>query len=55
MILRDYELGVDIKELVQIYKYAVAQPFSFLGIDVDAPEERKFRCNFKVIPLDCEN
>ena len=54
MILRDYELGVDIKELMQIYKYAVAQPFSFLGIDVEAPEERKFRCNFMVIPMECE-
>jgi hypothetical protein len=55
MILRDYELGVDIKELMQIYKYAVAQPFSFLGIDVDAPEERKFRSNFKIIPIEREN
>ena len=55
MILREYKLGVDIKKLMQIYKFAVAQPFSFLVIDVDAPEERKFRSNFKVIPNECEN
>jgi hypothetical protein len=55
MILRNYELGVDIKDLMQIYKYVVVQLFCFLGIGVDAPEERKIRSNFKVIPMSAQN
>ena len=46
MILRDYELGVSIKELMQIYEYATSKPFSFLGIYLDCKDQDKFRMNF---------
>lgn len=49
-ILREYGLGVDIKQLVKIYKQVVATPFSFLLIDLDASDHEKFRSNFDVLP-----
>lgn len=51
MILRDYELGVSIKELMQIYEYATSKPFSFLGIYLDCKKEDKFRLNFDSLNL----
>ena len=54
-ILREYGLGIDAKKLVEVYKYAVADPFSFLLIDLDADDLNKFRRNFTVIPLSVES
>lgn len=45
-ILSEWALGKDIKELSAIYKHAVTDPLYFLLIDLDAPDERKFRRGF---------
>jgi hypothetical protein len=54
-ILREYGLGIDAKKLVEVYKFAVAEPFSFLLIDLDADDSNKFRKNFTVITLEEED
>lgn len=46
MILNESSLGVDIKKLVEIYKYATRDKFDFLLIDLDAEDDKKFRHNF---------
>lgn len=46
MILSEFNLGVDKKQLIEMYKYATADPLSFLLIDIDAPEENRFRNGF---------
>lgn len=45
-ILQDYTLGMDAKSVVQLYKYATQRQNSFFMIDLNAPEEQKFRRNF---------
>lgn len=49
-ILREYGLGNDTKKLVEIYKFATAEPFSYLLIYLDADDAKKFRriffCSF---------
>ena len=54
-ILREYGLGIDAKKLVEVYKFAVAEPFSFLLIDLDSDDSNKFRKNFTVITLEEED
>jgi len=46
MILSEFSLGKDVDELTHTYKYATSDQLSFLLIDVDAPDEAKFRRNF---------
>jgi GTPase SAR1 family protein len=49
LILNDYSLGVSKEQLYSIYKYATKNKFDFLLIDIDAPEEERFRHNFGMI------
>ena len=48
MILNDYNLGVDRDVLMEIYKVATENNGT-LFIDIDAPQEDRFRRNFKTI------
>jgi len=41
LILRNYSLGVDIKQLTAIYKDAAKIKFDFLKLDCDNPDENK--------------
>lgn len=51
LILRDCAVGVDKKTLLGLYKYATDDKRSFLLVDLDAPEECRFRRNFlEVLP-----
>ena len=50
-ILRDYVLGVSIKDLMHIYQYATSKPSSFLGIYLDCDDENNFKLNFDVINI----
>lgn len=51
LILRDCAVGVDKKKLLALYKYATDDKRSFLLVDLDAPEEARFRKNFlQVLP-----
>lgn len=45
LIMSDYNLGVDKKQLLNLYKYAVNDNGT-LFIDADAPPEKRFRRNF---------
>ncbi len=45
-ILKDFNLGVNPKELLQMYKVATKEPKNFLMVDVDADPEKRFRHNF---------
>jgi hypothetical protein len=52
LILSDFALGVDPKELGVLYKKATADPLSFLLIDIEADEDKKFKSGFlKVLPI----
>lgn len=46
IILSDFNLGVDRKELLEIYKYSTDTQLSFLLIDIDAKPEDRFLKNF---------
>ena len=46
MILRNYSLGLEPKELMDIYKDAVKVKFDFLKVAVSAPDNRKFSKNW---------
>lgn len=46
LILSEYNIGVSIKDMEQIYKCATDEPFSFLLIDLGADENHKFRKGF---------
>ena len=48
MILGDYNLGVGKQKMLDLYHKAI-QNNGFLFIDIDAPEEERFRKNFKEI------
>lgn len=51
LILRDCAVGVDKKTLLALYKYATDDKRSFLLVDLDAPEEARFRRNFlEILP-----
>ena len=41
LILGDFSLGCDLKELEMIYKDATKQKFDFLKVDVDSPDANK--------------
>lgn len=45
-ILRDYTLGMDVKKVYELYKYATQLQSNFLMIDLNARENRKFRRSF---------
>jgi hypothetical protein len=47
LILSDFSLGIDRKQLAAVYKEATKQQFNFLKIDIDNPENnRKFSHNW---------
>ena len=46
MIMREYDLGIDKKKLIEMYKYATADKSGFLMIDLDGDANKKFRLNF---------
>lgn len=46
LILSEYNLGLKKDTLYSIYKYCTDNPMDFMLIDIDAPEEDKFRHNF---------
>jgi hypothetical protein len=47
IILRDFTLGVDKKELAQLYKESTREKFNFLFIDINATDtNKKFSHNF---------
>jgi hypothetical protein len=48
-VLDDNALGVDLRELEQIYKNCTQDKLDFLMICVDEDPEKKFRCNFDII------
>lgn len=49
-ILSEYNLGLDLADLEAIYKYATRKGLtSFLMIDLNGPEEQRFRANFTPI------
>ena len=48
-ILNEYSLGVDLPELKKIYRNVCKTMKDFLLIDLDAPDEKKFRDKFKTI------
>ena len=52
-MLRECSLGVEMKELVNMYNYAMRgdSHTSFFMIDCQAPKELRFRANFDPIPL----
>lgn len=52
-MLRECSLGVEMKELVNMYNYAMRGDAhtSFFMIDCQAPKELRFRANFDPIPL----
>jgi hypothetical protein len=43
MILRDFSLGLEKEELLEIYKFCTDEFTSFLLIDIDVPAEKRFR------------
>ena len=52
LILSEYSLGVDKSMLQEIYKFALGgDKTNFLLIDLEAPEEKKFRRNFDVLNI----
>ena len=47
LILSDFSLGVDRKQLAAVYKDATSQQFQFLKVDIDNPDNnKKFSRNF---------
>ena len=46
LILNEFSLGIDMKELSAMYKYAMSIPNSFLLIDTEASDQQKFRNGF---------
>ena len=46
LIMSDFELGIDKKELLKIYEHATKDKFNCLLIDVEAEKQTKFRKNF---------
>jgi hypothetical protein len=49
LILAEYGMNIELKELEEVYKHATSEPFSFMMIDLNAPDDKKFRKNFSVI------
>jgi ABC-type dipeptide/oligopeptide/nickel transport system ATPase component len=49
MISREYDLGLDKKDLIQIYEDATNEKMGFLLIDLEANPKEKFRKNFDEI------
>ena len=46
LIMSEFELGIDKKELLEIYEDATAEKFNVLLIDVEADKQHRFRKNF---------
>jgi ABC-type dipeptide/oligopeptide/nickel transport system ATPase component len=49
MISREYDLGLDKKDLIEIYEDATKEKMGFLMIDLEANPKEKFRKNFDEI------
>ena len=49
LCLQEFNLGVEKKDLMEIYKYATDTSFNFLMVDIDAPVENRFRKGFHEI------
>lgn len=49
MIMKDFSLGLQRQELLELYKHCTEDPQSFLLVDIAAPSERRFRKNFDEI------
>lgn len=43
MIMRDFSLGLDKDELIDLYKYCTEDFKSFMLVDIDVPPEHRFR------------
>lgn len=55
MILSTFSLGLDFKELLELYKYCTKTPHDFLLVDIDKPEEQRYRKGFlEVIDIPSE-
>ena len=48
-ILKGYSLAVDKDDLIKMYKKCTENQTDFMMIDLEAPEEKRFRKNFKQI------
>ena len=46
MIMREYDLGIDRTQLIDMYKQATEQKAGFLMIDLEGDEGKKFRKDF---------
>jgi len=46
MIMREYDLGIDKTQLIDMYKQATEQKAGFLMIDLEGDEDKKFRKDF---------
>ena len=52
MIMKDFSLGLEKEELIDLYKYCTEDFTSFLLVDIDVPPEQRFRQGyFNVIPI----
>lgn len=52
LILSETSMCIDLKELVEIYKYCTKDQRDFMMIDIDAPDDQKIRHNFlEIIPI----
>jgi hypothetical protein len=49
LILSEFSLGLSIEELTLFYNEATKNPLDFLLIDLDAPDDKKFRKGFRRI------
>lgn len=49
LILNEYSIGVSRDQLLAMYQYATREKFNFLLIDISAPLESRYRCNFRGI------
>ena len=49
LCLQEFNLGVEKKDLMEIYKYATDTFFNFLMVDIDSPVENRFRKGFHEI------
>ena len=46
LIMREYSLGVDKKQIKDIYEDATSDKMGFVLLDLEGPKEKRFRCGF---------
>jgi len=51
MILSECQLGIEKKELIKIYENCTSKKFHFLLLDLNEDEDKRYRCNFKIIDV----